>query len=401
MSKSHKIASLIVFLLTYSFFLWGHPMPNSVVNFSFGDNEIHLKVEVPISEFESAIKKDLLNNKDKILTEYKVDISQYFLEHVKIKSTEGRLQSMVITDLRLHKTAYNFGEYLELIVELTCKTSGNFNNRAFIFDYDAVIHQVVTHFALIKVHQDFENGITPEDSLIVSTIHLDIASNSVKPLSIKLEKGSKWKGLMKMVKLGMLHIYTGLDHLLFILTLIIISPLLLQGKKWAHFGGWKYTLKRLLKIITSFTVGHCITLFIFSLFNLNVFSEIIEITITLTIIITAYHTIKPLFYDKEIIITFLFGLIHGSAFGITLNEWGISNSQRLLSLLGFNIGIELMQLILVLCCLPLIYLSKYRFYNYLRIGIACLTIFIATFWLIERVTDKPNGVSKFVERVIK
>ncbi|MFZ1497849.1 MAG: HupE/UreJ family protein, partial [Saprospiraceae bacterium] len=196
-------------------------------------------------------------------------------------------------------------------------------------------------------------------------------------------------------------IYTGLDHLLFILLLILISPLLLiNNNQWGNFSSWKFTIKRLLKIITAFTLGHCITLLIFSFFNLNGISKYIEICISLTIIATAVHCIKPYFYNKEVLITFIFGLIHGSAFGITLNEWGISKNQKLISLLGFNLGIELMQIIIVLFCIPLIYLSKYLIYNKIRVAVASVTIFISIFWTIERITGTPNIITEYINKII-
>ena len=376
-------------LLFFWIFLSGkaiaHPMPNSVVNFSFGNGEIYLKIEVPISEFEPAINKSLQNNEDKILTTYKKDIADYFLRHISIKSQGGKIQPLFFERLEVHKTTYDFGAYQEIVVYLRCKTNPDFNNRDFVFYYDAIIHQVVTHFAILKIHQDFENGIVPQDSVVVSTAHLDIASNTVKPLHIKLEKGSQWKGFSKMIALGMHHIYAGLDHILFILLLICIAPLLQVDKKWGGFGGWNYSIKRLLKIITAFTIGHCLTLLIFSLTNLNNISKYIEIAIALSIMITAIHGIKPFFYNKELWVTFFFGLIHGSAFGITLNEWGITSSQKLISLLGFNIGIEMMQLLIVCCCLPVIYISKFPVYKYIRILMACVGIGMSVFFVVERV----------------
>jgi hypothetical protein len=196
------------------------------------------------------------------------------------------------------------------------------------------------------------------------------------------------------------HIQYGLDHLLFIILLILISPLLTENKKWTSFGGWRYTLFRIFKIVTAFTFGHTITLCVFSFFSLNGFSKFIEIGIALTIIFTAIHSIRPIIQNKEIYITFFFGLIHGSAFGITLNGWELSKSQKVLSLLGFNIGIEIMQLIIVLFALPLIYFSKNQQYKTARLLIASLTIFVSTFWLIERVQGKPNFVTDLLNTLI-
>lgn len=401
LSICRKIGLCGVLFFWYTYAGIAHPMPNSVVNFSFGENEIWLKVEVPIVELEAALQKDLSNNQDKILTDYRQEITTYFLQHVKIKSKDGRPQPLSISSMEIDKTAYDFGKYYELVLQLVCSTDSAFDNRDFILDYDAVIHQVVTHFALIKIHQDFENGITPEDSLTLSTIQLDIASNTIKPLSIQLEKGSNWKGFKKMVQLGMHHIYTGFDHLLFICLLLVVLPLRLRHQKWGLFGGWSYTFGRLWRVITAFTVGHCITLLVFSLANLSGFSQPIEIMIALTIILTALHVLRPLFFNKELYITFLFGLIHGSAFGISLSQWGVSSGQQLWSLLGFNVGIELMQLIVVVLGLPIIYLSRYNFYHLIRIVLACIALFISICWLAERITNHPNSVTRWVENVMR
>ncbi|MFZ1456247.1 MAG: HupE/UreJ family protein, partial [Saprospiraceae bacterium] len=145
------------------------------------------------------------------------------------------------------------------------------------------------------------------------------------------------------------------------------------------------------------TIGHSLTLLVFTINDLNAFSKPIEISIALTIIITGFHAIKPIFYGKELLLTFIFGLIHGSAFGITLNEWGLTQSQKLLSLFGFNIGIEIMQVLIVLVCLPMVFLSNYPIFKFIRWIIASLTIFISIFWVVERVTNKPNVVTQFIE----
>jgi hydrogenase/urease accessory protein HupE len=376
-----------------------HPMPNSVVGLSFNDNTINLKIEVPIQEFELAFGKNLLSNPDNILPKYEKEIKDYFFSHLKIKSLKGVGQKLKLNNIKVNKTAYSFGEYLELIVEISCITSNEFNNRDFYLYYDAITHQVANHFTVIKINRDFNNGITPEDTLQFAVIELDRESNTIKPLHIILENGSKWKGLKKMITLGMHHIAGGLDHLLFILMLIIISPLLIENNRWINFGGWRYTLFRLLKIITSFTIGHTITLCIFSFFTFNTYSKWIEIAIAVTILFTAIHCIKPIVKTKEIYITFFFGLIHGSAFGITLNEWALTTNQKFLSLLGFNLGIEIMQLIIVVVSIPILYSSKFTSYKLVRVSIATITIIISFLWIIERFQNKTNLITEYLNKI--
>lgn len=376
-------------------------MPNSIVTLEFINNKIDIKLELPIQELELAFGKDITTNPDIILTNYKNDIQNYLINHLKILSDKNVAQSILIKDLSIQKiTTQLNGDYSELIANVECILDANFNSRDFYLQYDVVIHQVATHFAVIKIGQDLANGITPNDSVELGIIQLDIGSNTIKPLHIKLEEGNHFKGLKKMFVLGMKHIYSGLDHLLFILTLILIAPLSILNSSWDKFMGWKFAFYRLLKIISAFTIGHSVTLLIFSFFNLNDFSYFIEIAISLTIIIAAIHAIKPILSSKETFITFFFGLIHGSAFGISISSWGFSDGQKILSLLSFNLGIELMQLIVILFFIPLIYLSKYKIYKPIRVFFAVVTIFVSLFWLLERITKTPNIVTEFVNNML-
>lgn len=264
--------------------------------------------------------------------------------------------------------------------------------------YDGIIHMDASHYAILMIKKDFLNGIDEENPKILGVFKMN-SNQYIEPVQVKINEISTWEVFRKFVSLGMFHIIAGLDHLLFVILLVLIAPLQLNKKNWEVLKDWKYFAGCIFKIVTAFTIGHSVTLFLFTTNDLNSFSKPIEICIALTIIITGIHAVKPIFYGKELFLTFIFGLIHGSAFGITLNEWGLSQPQKLLSLLGFNIGIELMQILIIVICLPMVFVSKYPKYKYIRWAIASVTIFISLFWVLERVTDKPNEVTRLIESI--
>jgi hypothetical protein len=138
------------------------------------------------------------------------------------------------------------------------------------------------------------------------------------------------------MRLGFDHILGGLDHLLFLLALLALG------------GGLGY----LLKVITSFTVAHSITLFLTATGIINFPAQFIESGIALSIAYVAAENLfrrnTPGFERTRVIVTFLFGLLHGMGFADILKEIGVPSQNLLGSVIGFNLGVELGQLVVVI-----------------------------------------------------
>ena len=171
--------------------------------------------------------------------------------------------------------------------------------------------------------------------------------------------------------LGVGHLFDGLDHILFIFGLLFC----ISG------------LVNIIKTITAFTVAHSITLGL-SVYDLIFLPQgTVEALIALTIVYLALEINDS---DKQLktpwLMAFSFGLLHGLGFAGALSDIGIANDQMLLSLLFFNVGIELAQIALIPIPLILIYVaSKINFQNYLQI-IASLCIGgMGFYWFIDRV----------------
>ena len=171
--------------------------------------------------------------------------------------------------------------------------------------------------------------------------------------------------------LGVGHLFDGLDHILFIFGLLFC----ISG------------LANIIKTITAFTVAHSITLGL-SVYNIIYLPQgTIEALIALTIVYLASEINDS---DKQLktpwLMAFSFGLLHGLGFAGALSEIGIANDQMLLSLLFFNVGIELAQIALIPIPLILIYVaSKINFENYLQITASLCIGGMGFYWFIDRV----------------
>ena len=141
-----------------------------------------------------------------------------------------------------------------------------------------------------------------------------------------------------------------------------------------------------LKLVTAFTIAHSITLSLASLDVVRLPSRLVESLIAASVLATALDNIWPFLPRKRWLVAFAFGLIHGFGFASVLADLNLPNSSLMLSLLGFNIGVEIGQLILVAIVVPLAYVSRSST-AYPRFALQTGSVVIAAVslgWLLER-----------------
>ncbi len=178
-------------------------------------------------------------------------------------------------------------------------------------------------------------------------------------------------------KLGIEHILLGIDHLLFVLALIIITK-----------GKW-----RILKTITAFTIAHSITLSLAALGYVDFPTAPVEAVIALSIVFLAVEIVKningkqTLTSQKPWLVAFTFGLLHGFGFAGALANIGLPQQEIPLALAFFNVGVELGQIAFVLVVLVIIKLlaTKNNWPVFVKKIPAYAIGSMAAFWLIERV----------------
>ena len=157
-------------------------------------------------------------------------------------------------------------------------------------------------------------------------------------------------------------------------------------------------MKSIVGVVTAFTVGHSITLILGALGWVHVPGALVESAIALSILVSAVHALVPIFRGKEVVIAAGFGLVHGVAFADALSVFGFDALTLVSSVLGFNLGIEAFQLLVILVTMPwLVLLARTRLYPAFRAAGATVTGAAAA-WLFERAFGWNNPIGPWVER---
>ena len=186
---------------------------------------------------------------------------------------------------------------------------------------------------------------------------------------------------------GTFHIWIGFDHVLFLLSLLLPAVLVHESRRWTGVRSFRPALNEVLWVVTAFTVAHSITLSIAALQIVELPSRLVESAIAASVVLAAANNLWPMVERRRWLVAFGFGLIHGFGFASVLTELGLPRDALVLSLLGFNVGVEVGQLVIVACFLPVAYLLRntplYR--RGVFVGGSVLTLMVALVWLVERV----------------
>ncbi|MEF2265750.1 HupE/UreJ family protein [Janthinobacterium sp. LS2A] len=216
------------------------------------------------------------------------------------------------------------------------------------------------------------------------------------------------------VKHGVWHIWIGYDHILFLLSLLLPAVLLPQAHQSTRSNvpqnplppaaesrgrtrrvrpqvlswGLRGAFIDVLKVVTAFTLAHSITLTLASLSLISLPSRWVESAIATSVILAALNNLLPLFRGKRPVAAFAFGLIHGFGFASVLRDLGLPQGSLMVSLLGFNVGVELGQLAIVAAFLPAAWLLRktWLYRQVLTVGSLAIAL-VAAVWLVERVVD--------------
>lgn len=188
---------------------------------------------------------------------------------------------------------------------------------------------------------------------------------------------------------GIYHILIGIDHLLFIGLLILPSVLVVNNRQWLQVDHYKQALFNLLKVVTAFTVAHSITLSLAVLGLVNLPTWLVESAIAFSIILLAVNIMYPVITHDQWKLAFGFGLLHGFGFAVVLMDLEMPKATLAQALLGFNIGVEMGQLLVVSLLFPLVYVLRTQKIYRVQIlhGSAFITLVISSIWFIERAFD--------------
>ena len=186
---------------------------------------------------------------------------------------------------------------------------------------------------------------------------------------------------------GVHHILTGYDHVLFLLCLLLPSVMRRTPRGWQPVGQLSQAVLPVIGIVSAFTLAHSITLALAALKVVSLAPAFIEPAIALTIVLAALDNLWPVFPVPRVVVTFLFGLIHGFGFAGVLAELDLPTADFAWALLQFNLGLEAGQVMIVIGVTSLLFwLRRSPLYApWVIRGGSFAAIMIGLLWLIERI----------------
>src|ERR1700689_4175684 len=261
------------------------------------------------------------------------------------------------------------GSYLWLPITVECGGA----LRRLSIDYTLLDAEDPSHRGLLTL---FANG----------TAQTAVLGGGTGTRQFELSHVSSWSAFAEYLRAGIWHIWSGIDHLLFLLSLLLPAVLVRAHGRWEPVQSARSALLSIVKVVTAFTLAHSITLSLAALNVVHLPSRLTESVIAASIIVAALNNIFPAVTESRARIAFAFGLLHGFGFASVLADMGLPGGARLLSLVAFNCGIEAGQLALVLAVMPIAYavrrVSAYR-RAVLPWGSAAIAS-LALVWFIQR-----------------
>ncbi len=380
-----------------------HLNRSTAVYLDLNESFVGVELHIPLEELEAETHLFLVFEPAQAVAEHRAQIEKHISESLFLIAESGKRWKTKIESLRVDSSDPNAIPILA--VQLESSPPGGAialdgqSTRNFLLQYHLIRGSASGHSALVSVRSDWRNAVFRGDPELVGTIR-----EGAESLRIDRGEGSEWQGFRGVFVMGLRHIAEGTDHLLFLFMLLLPAPILAIGRgvkrHWSRYAGLKPTMLRIGAVVTAFTLGHSGTLLLGSLGWVHLPSQWVEVMIAVSVLISAIHAIRPLFAGREWIVAASFGLIHGLAFSNVIAELGLSSMRTAFAILGFNLGIEVMQLALVLVIVPwLILLSRTKFYPLMRVLGGFAGVIAAVFWILERTIGLRNPTTPTINQL--
>ncbi|MEE9396055.1 MAG: HupE/UreJ family protein [Methylococcales bacterium] len=346
-----------------------HKSSDSYITLTETNGMVNGRWDIALRDLEYAIGVD--KNGDGVITWGELRAKQTEIENYAFSrfSVTGSGTACAINRNQLQVGRHSDGQYAVLNFDLLCSLSAN----RLLVDYRLFFDLDPTHRGLVNIQSQ-----TDTEFLVFSPENTKF--------DIKLNQSNQLGTIMQFFQEGVWHIWKGTDHILFLLCLLLPVVVRREQGRWVCVNNFREVNWQVAKIVTAFTFAHSITLSLAVLDIVALPSQFVEATIAFSVILAAANNIFPLFNEKAWQFAFIFGLIHGFGFASVLSELELSTTVLGSSIFGFNLGVEVGQLVIVALFLPLAYsVRSYKFYQHvvLRFG-SQLIMAIAAVWFTQR-----------------
>lgn len=359
---------LLTLLLTHiSPIAHAHPLDITYTTVSIAESTINIQTNLTARQVRIAFlgTKDNIDGNDIFPLEKK--IREYIEKNIVFSPPQSscKVTSSSLTYDKKDATQLLLGG-IQFKAIYTCeKISENLVVQNTLFNADFPDQRNIVVFS--EQSDSTQHIFTPQDTVGTLEVSSKIFRFSGKSQTDESLLASLWR----FIRLGFEHVLIGYDHIAFIIGIHLVVR----------------NLRDILKIVTSFTIAHSITLTLATLGIIELPSAFVEAAIAATILYIGMENIIKKEWRRRWQITFGLGLIHGLGFSSVLREIGIPKQFLIPDLIGFNIGVEAGQLTIVAILVPLLLaLSKRPKLNdaVIYVGSICISI-AGLVWFLERV----------------
>jgi hypothetical protein len=373
---------------------WAHAAPHSILLLDLRANEVGVELRMPVPELEAAFGRPLEPEGGEIVVREREALRGVVARDLRAVSPNGASWTIEVDALE-----YVVADQVPVVVATAALTPPPGQSpRAFTIIDDVIGKEVANHTTWIGLRSDFAQGVvggTPTFLGVTHYLHHAVV--------VDRRDGGALRGFAAVFRMGVQHIAEGTDHLLFLLTLLLPAPLLFARgarPRWGAAASVRASVVNVLRVVTAFTVGHSLTLLVGALGWVRLASAPVETLIAGSILVSAMHAVRPVFPGREAWIAAGFGLVHGLAFAGSLTELHLDAAHLALALVGFNLGIEAMQVAVIVLVLPwLLLLARTSGYRVLRVGGAIAAGVASVGWIGQRALHLPNPVEALVATI--
>jgi hypothetical protein len=266
------------------------------------------------------------------------------------------------------------------------------------FDYSVLFDETPDHRGFLLVEHHWGTGTFANENGISLTFSPD-----ARHQNFDLPTASPMNGFLAVAWLGIEHIWESLDHLFFLVTLLFAAVLRRKDGRWVPVEHFLPALIQGLKIVATFTIAHSVTLWLAGLGVLDLPGRPVEAIVAASIFLAAANLLIPIFNRKEWLVALGFGLVHGFSFARTLWKMGALEDHVGLSLLAFNLGIEIGQAVVVLALVPvLLVVRRWAIYRkWFLPAAAVFMLLISTLWFVERAFGVDIPITESAKAIIE
>ena len=360
---------MAVVLLILASAAYAHKPSDSYLTLMVERSNLSGQWDIALRDLDHAIGIDL--DGDRAITWGEVKsrlwhIDSYALSRLGL-ATQGGACTLNMTDHLINE--HSDGRYASLMLTGSCPSPID----RLVIDYHLMFDLDPLHRGLLSVNSDGLSQthlLSPGDNRLLLDVHAaSFASQAISYL-----------------KSGIWHIWIGVDHIVFLVTLLFGSFLTRRNGVWCMPASLRSSLFHILAIVTAFTVAHSITLALAVLNVVNLPSAPVETLIAASIVVAALNNLHPFVTRRLWLLALVFGLVHGFGFASALSNFGLPFSSLALGLISFNLGVELGQIAVVSL---FVLLALFARSMNVRLAPAATLSQVAiaaagTFWIVER-----------------